>query len=194
VRLQSRDIQQLLGKHSKFVCNWRGKVFRNAAARGDRVAKWRLHSKRILQDTERLLLWSHHFATRSPLVEAARKTFPRRLQTNFESFTNNCCISRDFRLTGYLISTCESVTFFLNCPVDTNWSSRLAWLATRLTCIQEVPRSSTVEVKCFVVYFRPSRWVLRTQWNKSLSHNEHNFTCYNLRTNHIPSEWSRYEI
>jgi hypothetical protein len=36
----------LLGKLSKFVCNWRGKVFRVAATRGDRVAKWRLHSKR----------------------------------------------------------------------------------------------------------------------------------------------------
>jgi hypothetical protein len=46
VSLQSRDIQQLLGKLSKIVCNWRGKVFRAAAARGDRVAKWRLHSKR----------------------------------------------------------------------------------------------------------------------------------------------------
>jgi hypothetical protein len=36
VSQQSRDIQ-LLGKLSKFVCNWRGKVFRTAAAaRGDR--------------------------------------------------------------------------------------------------------------------------------------------------------------
>jgi hypothetical protein len=33
--VQSRDIQQLLGKLSKFVCNWRGKVFRAAAARGE---------------------------------------------------------------------------------------------------------------------------------------------------------------
>jgi hypothetical protein len=31
VSLQSRDIQQLLGKLSKLVCNWRGKVFRAAA-------------------------------------------------------------------------------------------------------------------------------------------------------------------
>jgi hypothetical protein len=46
VSLQSRDIQQLSGKLSKFVCNWREKVFWVAAARGDRVAKWRLHSKR----------------------------------------------------------------------------------------------------------------------------------------------------
>jgi hypothetical protein len=44
VNLQSRDIKQLLGKLSKFVCNRRGKVFRAAAARGDRVAKWRLHT------------------------------------------------------------------------------------------------------------------------------------------------------
>jgi hypothetical protein len=29
----------------------------------------------------------------------------------------NCCISRDCRLTGYFMKTCESVTFFLNCPV-----------------------------------------------------------------------------
>jgi hypothetical protein len=54
-------------------------------------------------DTERLLLWSRHFATRSPLAAAARNTFPRQLQTNFESFPNNCCISRDCRKTGYFI-------------------------------------------------------------------------------------------
>jgi hypothetical protein len=45
-------------------------------------------------DTERLLLWSRHFATRSSLAAAARNTFPRQLQTNFESFLNNC-MSRD---------------------------------------------------------------------------------------------------
>jgi hypothetical protein len=28
------------------LCNWRGKVFRAAVARGDRVAKWRFHRKR----------------------------------------------------------------------------------------------------------------------------------------------------
>jgi hypothetical protein len=49
---------------------------------------------RKMQDTERLLLWSRHFATRSPLAVAARNNFPRQLQTNFESFPNNC-ISRD---------------------------------------------------------------------------------------------------
>jgi hypothetical protein len=38
----------------------------------------------ILQDTERLLLWSRHFATQSPLAEASRNIFPRQLQTNFE--------------------------------------------------------------------------------------------------------------
>jgi hypothetical protein len=54
--------------------------------------------------TERLLLWSRHFATRSSLAAAAaRNTFPRQLQTNFESFPNNCCISRDCTLTGYFI-------------------------------------------------------------------------------------------
>jgi hypothetical protein len=58
---------------------------------------------RKLQDTERLLLWSRHFATRSLLAAAARNTFPRQLRTNFDSFPNNCCISRDRRLTGYLI-------------------------------------------------------------------------------------------
>jgi hypothetical protein len=58
---------------------------------------------RKLQDTERLLLWSRHFVTRSPLAVAARNTFPRQLQTNFESFPNKCCISRDCRLTGYFI-------------------------------------------------------------------------------------------
>jgi hypothetical protein len=65
--LQSRDMQQLLAKLSKFLCNWRRKVFRDAAARGDRVAKWRLHSKR--------------------------------------------------RSVSCRIHWCESVTFFLNCPV-----------------------------------------------------------------------------
>jgi hypothetical protein len=44
-----------------------------------------------------------HFATRSPLAAAARNTFPRQLQTNFESFPNNCCISRDYRLSDYFI-------------------------------------------------------------------------------------------
>jgi hypothetical protein len=39
---------------------------------------------RKLQDTERLLLWGRHFATRSALaaaVSAAQNTFPRQLQT-----------------------------------------------------------------------------------------------------------------
>jgi hypothetical protein len=53
-------------------------------------------------DTERLLLWSRHFAIQSPLA-AARNTFPRQIQANFESFPNNCCISRDCRLSGYFI-------------------------------------------------------------------------------------------
>jgi hypothetical protein len=60
-------------------------------------------SLRKLQDTERLLLWSRHFATRSPRAAAARNTFPRQLQTNVESFPNNCCISCDCRLTGYFV-------------------------------------------------------------------------------------------
>jgi hypothetical protein len=58
---------------------------------------------RKLQDTERLLVWSRHFATLSALAAAGRNTFPRQLQTNFASFPNNCCISRDWRLTGYFI-------------------------------------------------------------------------------------------
>jgi hypothetical protein len=41
---------------------------------------------KVCLDTERLLLWSRHFATRSSLAAAARNTFPRQLQTNFESF------------------------------------------------------------------------------------------------------------
>jgi hypothetical protein len=52
---------------------------------------------------ERLLLWSRHFATRSPLAAAARNTSPRQIQTNLESFPNNCCILHDCRLNGYLI-------------------------------------------------------------------------------------------
>jgi hypothetical protein len=106
--LQSRDIQQLLGK---FVFNWRGKVFRAAAAR-DFTAKGVL-------DTDRLLLCSRHFATRSPLAAAARNTFPRQLQTNFESFPNNCCISRDCRLTGYFIMNMWKcyLLFELHCTI-----------------------------------------------------------------------------
>jgi hypothetical protein len=42
-------------------------------------------------------------ATQSPLVAAARNTFSRQLQTNFESFPNNCCVSHDCRLIGYFI-------------------------------------------------------------------------------------------
>jgi hypothetical protein len=53
--------------------------------------------------TELLLLWSHHFATQSPLAAVAQNTFPRQLQTNFESSPNNCCTSRDCKLTGYFI-------------------------------------------------------------------------------------------
>jgi hypothetical protein len=37
---------------------------------------------RKLQDTQRLLLWSRHFATRSPLA-AARNTFPHQLPLSF---------------------------------------------------------------------------------------------------------------
>jgi hypothetical protein len=46
VSLQLRDFQQLLRKLSKFVCNRCGNVFGAAAASGDRVAKWRPHSRR----------------------------------------------------------------------------------------------------------------------------------------------------
>jgi hypothetical protein len=49
---------------------------------------------RKLHDTERLLLWSRHFTTRSPLAAAtARNTFLRQLQTKFESFPNTRCTS-----------------------------------------------------------------------------------------------------
>jgi hypothetical protein len=76
----------------------------------------------ILQDTERLVLWSRRFATRSPLAAAARNTFPRQLQTNFESFPNNCCISRDCRLTGYFIINMWKcyLLFELFCILNTN--------------------------------------------------------------------------
>jgi hypothetical protein len=42
-----------------------------------------------------------------------QNTFPRQLQTNFESFPNNCCTSRDCRLTGYRIYWNISRNFFL---------------------------------------------------------------------------------
>jgi hypothetical protein len=102
VSLQSRDIQLLSGKLSKFVCNWRGKVFR-AAAKGILYA-------------ERFLLWSRHFATQSPLAAAARNTFPRQLQT-FRVFPT---IVVHRVILGPLVTSlwiCESVTFFLNCHV-----------------------------------------------------------------------------
>jgi hypothetical protein len=77
-------------------------------------------------ENERLLLWSRHFATRSPLAAAARNTLPRQLQTNFESFPNYCRISRDCRLLVTSLWTCESVTFFLNCPV-VFWQAKSDW-------------------------------------------------------------------
>jgi hypothetical protein len=107
VSLQSRDIQQLLGKLSKSVRNWRGKVFRAAAAWGRPCCKMATPQQKafcILQAT-------------------ARNTFPRQLQTNFESFPDNCWKSRDCRLTGYFI-ICEKVLssfFFLKCPLVYNF-------------------------------------------------------------------------
>jgi hypothetical protein len=56
----------------------------------------------LLRKLSNFAKW-RNFATRSPLAAAARNTFPRQLQTNFESFPNNCCISRDCGLTDYLI-------------------------------------------------------------------------------------------
>jgi hypothetical protein len=38
-----------------------------------------------------------------PWRRRPQNTFPRQLQAYFESFPNNCCISRDCRLTGYFI-------------------------------------------------------------------------------------------
>jgi hypothetical protein len=70
---------------------------------------------RKLQDTERLLLWSRHFATRSPLAAEARNTFPRQLQTNFERFSINCCTLCDCRLTGYFIINMWNLLFELLC-------------------------------------------------------------------------------
>jgi hypothetical protein len=83
-----------------------------------------------LQDTKRLLLWSHHFATRSPLAAAAaRNTFPRQLHTNFESFPNNCCVSRDCRLTGSFIISIWKCCILLEMPcirqIPINWTDRL---------------------------------------------------------------------
>jgi hypothetical protein len=104
--LQSRDIQQLLGKLSKFVCNWRGKVFRAATARGDPVAKWRLQNKR-------------RSGYRTPL--------PWRWQPETLSHVNYKQTLRVFLtivvyrvIVGSLVTslqTCESVNFFFNCPV-----------------------------------------------------------------------------
>jgi hypothetical protein len=70
----------------------------------------------LLLQVLRLLLWSRHFANRSPLSAAARNTFPRQLQTNFESFPDNCCISRDCRLTGYFIINTWKCYLLLELP------------------------------------------------------------------------------
>jgi hypothetical protein len=100
VSLQSRDIQQLFGKLSKFVCNWRRKVLRAAAARGDRVARWRLHSKRhsvsyFLPET--LSCFNYKQTLRVFRTIAVYRVIVGSLVTS--------------------LLTCESVTFFLNCPV-----------------------------------------------------------------------------
>jgi hypothetical protein len=55
----------------------------------------------IVLYTERLVPWSRHSATQFPLAATAPNTFSRQLQTNFDSFPNDCCISRDCRLIGY---------------------------------------------------------------------------------------------
>jgi hypothetical protein len=114
-------------------------------------------SLRKLQDIERLLLWSRHFATWSPLAAVARNTFPRQLQTNFDGFPNNCCTSRDCRLAGYFIQTCESATFFSNCLVyavilhiwtparSTIWGRAVPWWqATRLTWAQSLKQKTNL--------------------------------------------------
>jgi hypothetical protein len=85
-----------------------GGVVRGWWINSETCAEQPLHScyragLRKLQDTERLLLWSRHFATRSLLAAAPRNTFPRQLQTNFDYFPNNCCISRYCMLTGHFI-------------------------------------------------------------------------------------------
>jgi hypothetical protein len=87
-------------------------VFRAAAARGDRVANCQ-----CILYPERLLLWSRHFATQSPLAAAARNTFPCQLQTLRVFLT--IVVYRV--IVGSLVNslqTCESVTFFLNCPAE----------------------------------------------------------------------------
>jgi hypothetical protein len=71
-----------------------------------------------LQDTERLLLWSRHFATRSPLAAEARNTFQRQLQT-LRVFLTTVLFRVVIGSLVTLLQTCESVTFFLNCPVHT---------------------------------------------------------------------------
>jgi hypothetical protein len=146
-------------------------VFRAVAARGDRVAKWRLHSKRpsgyrttfavespTVLDTERLLLWSRHFATLSPLAAVARNTFPRKLQTDFENFPNNYCISRDCRLYGYFITNMWKCYLLFELPciivgykllvkesykIGSNSSSvvRVLWRALRRSGTQNGPSS-----------------------------------------------------
>jgi hypothetical protein len=91
---------------------------------------------RKLQDTERHLLWSRHFVTRSPLAAAARNNFPRQLQTKFENFPNNCWKSRDCRLTGYFIINMWKcyLLFELSCIfVCLQWYL-YSWLISKYIC------------------------------------------------------------
>jgi hypothetical protein len=150
VSLQSRDTQQLLGKFSKlFFCNWRGEVFRAAAARRDRVSKWRLHSKR------------RSVCCRIQNAAAARNTILRQLQTNFDSFPNNCWISHDCRLTGYSIINMWKcyLLFELLCIPSLCGASNLLWSPWSLTLmchqllypLRPSVRSSAPSVRVLIV-------------------------------------------
>jgi hypothetical protein len=81
--------------------------------------------KTIVRKTLNSRLATRHFATRSPLAAAARNTFPRQLQTNFDSFPNNC-ISRDCRLTGYFIINVWKCYLLFVLPCILNKHSRKA--------------------------------------------------------------------
>jgi hypothetical protein len=123
----------IVKKTLKVCFNWRGKVF--------------LYP-------ERLLLWSRHFATRSPLAAAARNTFPRQLQTNFESFPNNCSKSREsFWITLYKLSPGTHRAFWG--PTDLASYDELAVMAVsgiRPSSIPKADRHSPEMLKTVIKY------------------------------------------
>jgi hypothetical protein len=104
---------------------------------------------RRLQDTEHLLLWSRHFATRSPLVAAARNTFPRQLRTNFESFPDNCWKSRDCWLTGYFTINMWKCYLLVELPCVYFDKKTISY-----TCLmRHTSKERKNNVRLFVVYY-----------------------------------------